>query len=91
MIDRRLLAAAALAVPALGFVRKAQAQIVAKSRLKAIQDSGHLRIGTTGDFNPMVFAPPALTATRAIRSTPATCWRPTWACRHSSSPPTGRR
>ncbi len=55
MIDRRLLAAAALAVPALGFVRKAQAQIVAKSRLKAIQDSGHLRIGTTGDFNPMSF------------------------------------
>jgi len=55
MIDRRLVAAAALALPALGFARKASAQIAAKSRLKSIQDSGQLRIGTTGDFSPMSF------------------------------------
>ena len=58
MIHRRLLAASALALPGLGFVQKAQAQIAPKSRLKTIQDSNTLRVGTTGDFNPMSFRTP---------------------------------
>ncbi len=58
MIHRRLLAASALALPALGFVQKANAQIVVKSRLKSIQDNNTLRVGTTGDFNPMSFRTP---------------------------------
>jgi cyclohexadienyl dehydratase len=58
MINRRLLAAAALAVPALGLVQRAEAQIVPKSHLKTIVDSNTLRVGTTGDFNPMSFRQP---------------------------------
>ena len=57
MIHRRLLAVSALALPALGLV-SAQAQTVAKSRLKTIQDNNVLRVGTTGDFNPMSFKAP---------------------------------
>jgi cyclohexadienyl dehydratase len=55
MINRRLVAAAALAVPALGFAQKANAQLAPKSRLGAIVESNTLRVGTTGDFNPMSF------------------------------------
>ncbi len=58
MVQRRLLAAAALALPGLALARTAQAQTVAKPRLKSIQDSGTLRVGTTGDFNPMSFRTP---------------------------------
>ena len=55
MINRRMLAAAALAAPALGLAQVADAQVVARSRLKSVQDSNTLRVGTTGDFNPMSF------------------------------------
>ena len=59
MVQRRVLAAAAaLALPALSLIRSAEAQTASKSRLKAIQDSGTLRVGTTGDFNPMSFRTP---------------------------------
>ena len=62
MLNRRLLAAAAMGVPAaLGFATGARAQIAARSRLKAVQDSGTLRVGTTGDFNPMSFRQPGST------------------------------
>ena len=58
MINRRLLAASALAIPSLGFIKVADAQGVTKSRLKSIQDNNLLRVGTTGDFNPMSFRTP---------------------------------
>ena len=58
MINRRLLAALAIGVPALGVVSPAKAQLVTKSRLKVIQETNTLRIGTTGDFNPMSFRTP---------------------------------
>jgi cyclohexadienyl dehydratase len=68
MLNRRWLAPAALAASALGLAalepRKAAAQtaqVVAKSRLKAIEDTNTLRIGTTGDFNPMSFRTPGST------------------------------
>ena len=81
MIHRRLLAASALALPALGFVQKANAQIVVKSRLKSIQDNNALRVGTTGDFNPMSFRTvhPAPTGTWGIRSIARTCLPRIWA------------
>ncbi|MBU8538334.1 transporter substrate-binding domain-containing protein [Falsiroseomonas tokyonensis] len=52
-------AAAALLVPA-----QALAQPAAAGRLQAIQSAGRIRIGTTGDFNPMSFRDPA---TRSYR------------------------
>ena len=53
MINRRMMALAAAALPAAGLVSQAHAQSAPGSRLKAIVDSGKLRIGTTGDFQPM--------------------------------------
>ena len=58
MINRRLLAALAIGVPGTGLISPAKAQIVAKSRLKVIQETNTLRVGTTGDFNPMSFRTP---------------------------------
>ena len=58
MVQRRLLSALALGLPGLALARTAQAQNLGRSRLKAIQDSGTLRVGTTGDFNPMSFRIP---------------------------------
>ena len=58
MLNRRLLAASAMGLPALALATKANAQIAPKSRLKAIQESNALRVGTTGDFNPMSFRTP---------------------------------
>ena len=52
MINRRLIATAALAVPGLGLVQQAQAQGASKSRLKKVQESSELRIGTTGGLQP---------------------------------------
>lgn len=60
MFNRRLLAAAALGLPSLGLVRDASAQSLPKSRLKIVQDTGTLRAGTTGDFNPMSFKTPGV-------------------------------
>ncbi len=61
MINRRLLATSALALPALGLATtQASAQAAAKSRLKSIQDTNQLRVGTTGDFNPMSFRTPGV-------------------------------
>ena len=58
MVNRRLIGAAAIGVSAIGMATKASAQIAPRSRLKAIQESNTLRIGTTGDFNPMGFRTP---------------------------------
>jgi cyclohexadienyl dehydratase len=58
MIHRRLLAASALGLPFLGLAHRVQAQTAGKSRLKTIQDNNVLRVGTTGDFNPMSFKAP---------------------------------
>lgn len=55
MINRRMMALAAAALPAAGLVRSAQAQTANGSRLKSVIDSGKLRVGTTGDFQPMSF------------------------------------
>ncbi len=54
MINRRMLALAA-ALPAAGLIARAEAQNLPGSRLKSIVDSGKLRVGTTGDFQPMSF------------------------------------
>lgn len=59
MLNRRLLGLSALGLPAAAtLVNEARAQTVVKSRLKAVQESGTLRVGTTGDFNPMSFKAP---------------------------------
>jgi cyclohexadienyl dehydratase len=58
MINRRILAAATLAVPAMGLAKRADAQIVPKSHLKTVVENNVLRVGTTGDFNPMSFREP---------------------------------
>ena len=54
---RRTLPAAALATGALAIPAQAQSQ--GGGRLAAIQAAGRIRIGTTGDFNPMSFRDPA--------------------------------
>ncbi|PZW46626.1 amino acid ABC transporter substrate-binding protein (PAAT family) [Humitalea rosea] len=64
MNRRDLSAAALLAAPfALG-ATQVQAQGAARGRLEAIQASGRIRFGTTGDFNPMSFRDPASRAYR---------------------------
>jgi cyclohexadienyl dehydratase len=55
MINRRMIGLAAAFLPAAGLVSEAHAQSTTGSRLKAIVDSGKLRVGTTGDFQPMSF------------------------------------
>jgi cyclohexadienyl dehydratase len=55
MINRRMMALAAAVLPATALFSRAQAQTAPASRLKAIVDSGKLRVGTTGDFQPMSF------------------------------------
>lgn len=54
-----LIAALALALPALAGALPAQAQLVAKSHLFRVQEANKIRVGTTGDFNPMSFRDPA--------------------------------
>ncbi|CAH0298638.1 transporter substrate-binding domain-containing protein [Roseomonas sp. CECT 9278] len=54
---RRTLPAAALATGTLAI--PAQAQAPGGGRLAAIQSAGRIRIGTTGDFNPISFRDPA--------------------------------
>lgn len=54
----RYLALLAAALICLGAAASAQDQLVAKSHLKTITESGTLRVGTTGDFNPMSFRDP---------------------------------
>ena len=49
--------AAALALAGLTFVQGAQAQT--KSHLQTVLERGTLRVGTTGDFNPMSIKDPA--------------------------------
>lgn len=56
-MHRRTLPAAALAGATLAI--PAQAQGPSGGRLAAIQAAGRIRIGTTGDFNPMSFRDPA--------------------------------
>lgn len=51
--------AAALALAGLAFVQGAQAQAPAKSHLQTVLERGTLRVGTTGDFNPMSIKDPA--------------------------------
>lgn len=58
-MQRRFLPAAAAAAATLAIPAQAQAQAAGSSRLQAIQSSGRIRIGTTGDFNPMSFRDPA--------------------------------
>lgn len=58
-MNRRSLPAAAAAAAALAIPIQAQAQAAGSSRLAAIQSSGRIRFGTTGDFNPMSFRDPA--------------------------------
>jgi len=58
-MNRRSLPAAAAAAAALGLPIQAQAQATAGGKLASIQSSGRLRVGTTGDFNPMSFRDPA--------------------------------
>jgi cyclohexadienyl dehydratase len=55
-MHRRTLPAAALAA---GIAIPAQAQAQGGGRLAAIQAAGRIRIGTTGDFNPISFRDPA--------------------------------
>ncbi|MBI3513728.1 MAG: transporter substrate-binding domain-containing protein [Proteobacteria bacterium] len=57
MIHHRLLAR--LVVGLVLIAGPALAQTPTKSRLTVIQESGTLRVGTTGDFNPMSFRDPA--------------------------------
>jgi cyclohexadienyl dehydratase len=52
---KRYLALLVAALIGLGASASAQAQLVTRSHLKAILESGTLRVGTTGDFNPMSF------------------------------------
>jgi cyclohexadienyl dehydratase len=54
---RRTLPAAALAAGTLAIPAQAQAQ--GAGRLAAVQAAGRIRIGTTGDFNPMTVRDPA--------------------------------
>ena len=56
---RRFLPATALAAGAIAAPRIAEAQTVARSRLQVVQEAGRIRIGTTGDDNPMSFRDPA--------------------------------
>ena len=61
MLHRRVLfgAGAATAAAALTTAAQAQAQApAAKSRLLTVQETNVLRVGTTGDFNPMSFRDP---------------------------------
>jgi cyclohexadienyl dehydratase len=55
MINRRMMALAAATLPAIGLATLAQAQTASGSRLKTIVETGKLRVGTTGDFQPMSF------------------------------------
>ncbi len=65
MLDRRHLfgaaATAAAAATALPAIAQAQAPAASatKSRLLSVQETNVLRVGTTGDFNPMSFRDPA--------------------------------
>ncbi|MBR0679297.1 transporter substrate-binding domain-containing protein [Roseomonas eburnea] len=56
-MHRRTLPAAALAAG--GLAIPAQAQVQGGGRLAAVQAAGRIRVGTTGDFNPMSFRDPA--------------------------------
>ena len=59
-MNRRQIPAAAAAAAALALPIQAQAQAAAQGgKLAAIQAAGRIRIGTTGDFNPMSFRDPA--------------------------------
>jgi cyclohexadienyl dehydratase len=58
-MQRRFLPAAAMAAGAAMGPVAAEAQPLAKSRLQVIQEAGKLRVGTTGDYNPMSFRDPA--------------------------------
>jgi len=58
-MQRRFLPAAAAAAAAVAMPGQASAQAAGASRLQAIQSSGRIRFGTTGDFNPMSFRDPA--------------------------------
>lgn len=59
-MNRRQIPAAAAAAAALALPIQAQAQGAAQGgKLAAIQAAGRIRIGTTGDFNPMSFRDPA--------------------------------
>lgn len=56
----KMLTLAALAgILALAPMAAGQAEIVEVSRLQRIQETGVLRVGTTGDFNPLAFRDPA--------------------------------
>ena len=54
----RLLGTGAVGAIAVAAPQLAQAQAAAKSRLAQIFERGTLRVGTTGDFNPMSFRDP---------------------------------
>ncbi|MBP0465624.1 transporter substrate-binding domain-containing protein [Roseomonas sp. PWR1] len=58
-MQRRTLPAAALLAGTLAIPAQAQAQAQGGGRLAAVQAAGRIRIGTTGDFNPMSFRDPA--------------------------------
>ena len=57
MNRRDLAATLGLGLAAIG-IGQAQAQTIAKSRLAQILERGSLKVGTTGDFNPMSFKDP---------------------------------
>ena len=46
-----------------------QTTAYAQSALEQILDEGVLKVGTTGDWNPMTLKTPQLTATRVLTST----------------------
>jgi cyclohexadienyl dehydratase len=58
-MNRRQIPAAAAAAAALALPIQAQAQSGQGGKLGAIQAAGRIRVGTTGDFNPMSFRDPA--------------------------------
>lgn len=58
LLGMRALALAGVGLPALGLIKQANAQLAPVSRLKTIQKTNVLRVGTTGDYNPMSFKPP---------------------------------
>jgi cyclohexadienyl dehydratase len=62
---RRIFPAVAVLALAL-YVNAASAQTAAKSRLNTILERGTLRVGTTGDFNPMSIRDPASNAYRGF-------------------------
>ena len=59
-MNRRDIAAAAFGLTAAGsmLIGRAEAQTIARSRLQQILERGSVKVGTTGDFNPMSFRNP---------------------------------